>query len=121
MEVGGEGDAEVLELLAETRVEVRLGLLGVVDGGRVAVVEEVTGRDEAVAAVVAGPAGEEDAVSAGEGLEFEDCGGLVGCGWRGGVGWDLVMRWGKRRVGRGSGLGREEKYRLGKRRVQRAP
>ena len=48
----------MLELGDEARVQRLLRLLGVVDSGRVPEVVEVAGGDEAVAAVVARPAGD---------------------------------------------------------------
>jgi hypothetical protein len=53
-EVFGERNSEVFELLLEALVEVVFGLLGVVDGGLVAVMEEMTSSDETVSAIVAG-------------------------------------------------------------------
>jgi L-serine deaminase len=59
-------------LRLQALVELVFALLRVVDCGLVAVVEEVASCDEAVAAIVAGAAGYEDAFARVEGLEFED-------------------------------------------------
>jgi hypothetical protein len=59
-------------LRLQALVELVFALLRVVDCGLVAVVEEVAGCDEAIAAVVAGATGYKDAFARVEGLEFED-------------------------------------------------
>ena len=53
-------------------VQFILALLGIIDGGLVAVVEQVTCCDKAVAAIVARAAGYENSVALGKWLEFEE-------------------------------------------------
>ena len=65
VEVFREGHVQVPQLRHEPLVELVLGGFRVADGRFVAVVEEVAGGDEAVAAVVAGSADDEDFVASG--------------------------------------------------------
>lgn len=49
-----------MELLEETSEDGLFGWLGVVDGWLVAIVEQVAGSNQAIAAIVAGPTGNQD-------------------------------------------------------------
>lgn len=71
-EVGGEWDVEGVQLRREAGEVIAFGGLGVVDGGLVGEEMEVAGGDEAVAAVVAGPASDEEAGMGAGGVGFVD-------------------------------------------------
>ena len=71
-EVTRERHVEVLQLGHQTLVELVLGGLRVADGGLVAAVEEMSGRDEAVPTVVAGAAHHEHVLPSAWGVDFID-------------------------------------------------
>ena len=71
-EVAREGHVEIPQLGHQPLVELVLGGFRVADGGLVAVVEEMPGRYQAIAAVVAGPADDEDVLASAGRVDLVD-------------------------------------------------
>lgn len=71
-EVVDERDLQVFKLLGQPLVKLVLAAFGVVDGGLVAIVSEVTSGYQAIASVISRAASHEDAVSLIEWVHFVD-------------------------------------------------